>query len=40
MQNYKSILEALIFAAGEPIEKSRLAQVMQLSEDEETTLAE
>ena len=40
MQNYKSILEALIFAAGEPIEKSRLAQVMQLSEDEVTTLAE
>ena len=40
MQNNKSILEALIFAAGEPIEKSRLAQVMQLSEDEVTTLAE
>ena len=37
--NNKSILEALIFAAGEPVEKKRLAQTMEISEDEVEALA-
>ena len=38
--NNKSILEALIFAAGEPVEKKRLAQTMEISENEVEALAD
>ena len=38
--NNKSILEASIFAAGEPVEKKRLAQTMEISENEVEALAD